>query len=95
MKRSVVLAVASLLTAAIAGAQSFGKNKVRYDTFEWQEYATPHFRISFYDRVEPSLPRIASFAESAYDEISRKLNFQVQDPVPLIAFANHAACFAN
>ena len=90
MKRSVVLAVASLLTAAIAGAQSFGKNKVRYDTFEWQEYATPHFRISFYDRVEPSLPRIASFAESAYDEISRKLNFQVQDPVPLIAFANHA-----
>ena len=37
MKRSVVLAVASLLTAAFAGAQSFGKNKVRYDTFEWKE----------------------------------------------------------
>ena len=90
MKRSVLLAVAALLTAAVAGAQSFGKNKVRYDTFEWKEYATPHFRISFYDRVEPSLPKIASFAESAYDDIARKLNFQVQDPIPLITYANHA-----
>jgi len=90
MKRSVLLLVATLLAAAPAGAQYFGKNKVRYDTFEWKEYATPHFRISYYDRAEPSLPRIASFAESAYDEISRKLNFQIQDPVPLIAYANHA-----
>ena len=90
MKRSVLLTVAFVLAAAIAGAQGFGKNKVRYDTFQWQEYATPHFRISFYDRGEPSLQRVASFAESAYDQISRKLNFQIQDPVPLIMFANHA-----
>ena len=90
MKRSVVLTVALLLTAANASAQGFGKNKVRYDSFEWQEYATPHFRISFYDRAEPSLPRVASFAESAYDQISRKLNFQIPEPVPLIIYANHA-----
>ena len=51
--------------ASSAAAQYFGKNKVRYDTFDWQEYPTPHFRISFYDRVEPTLPKLASFAESA------------------------------
>jgi hypothetical protein len=85
-----VLALALLLAATSAGAQGFGKNKVRYDTFEWKEYPTPHFRISFYDRAEPSLQRVASFAESAYDEISRRLNFQVQDPIPLIIYANHA-----
>ena len=90
MKRSVVLTGACLLAAAVAGAQGFGKNKVRYDTFEWQEYATPHFRISFYDRGAPSLQRVASFAESSYDQIARKLNFQVQDPIPLIVYANHA-----
>ena len=54
-----------------------GKNKVRYDQFDWKVYETPHFRISYYDRVEPTLPRIASFAESAYDELARKLNFQI------------------
>ena len=60
-----------------------GKNKVRYDPFDWKVYETPHFRISYYDRVEPSLPALASFAESAYDELARKLNFQIPDPIPL------------
>lgn len=79
-----------LACATQAGAQYFGKNKVRYDRFDWQEYATPHFRISFYDRVEPSLPKIASFAESAYDELARRFNYQITEPIPLITFATHA-----
>ncbi|MDW7967915.1 MAG: hypothetical protein RMI39_07320 [Thermoanaerobaculum sp.] len=80
----------ALMMASAAQAQYFGKNKVRYDTFQWQEFATPHFRISFYDRVEPQLAKIASFAESAYDELARKLNFQIPQPIPLIAYATHA-----
>jgi Tol biopolymer transport system component len=67
-----------------------GKNKVRWDKFEWHTYDTPHFRISYYDRVEPSLEKIASFAESAYDDIARKLNFQILKPVPMICYATHA-----
>lgn len=91
MKRLFVLAAAATLLAAVpASSQGFGKNKVRYDSFAWKEYATPHFRISYYDRVEPSLPKLASFAESAYDELARKLNFQVPEPIPLIAYATHA-----
>jgi Tol biopolymer transport system component len=86
----LVLGAVVALLAVPAGAQYFGKNKIRYDTFQWKVYATPHFRISFYDRVEPSLPKLASFAESAYDELARKLNFQIPDPVPLIAYATHA-----
>lgn len=80
----------TLLVAVAAHGQYFGKNKVRYDTFVWQEFATPHFRISFYDRVEPQLGKVASFAESAYDELARKLNFQIPEPIPLIAYATHA-----
>jgi hypothetical protein len=90
MERRRWLAVVALLVAPAAFAQYFGQNKIRYDTFKWKVYPTPHFRISFYDRVEPSLPKIASFAESAYDELARKLNFQVPNPIPLIAFATHA-----
>jgi hypothetical protein len=91
MKRPLVLAVVAVLFAAPPGfSQGFGKNKVRYDRFQWKEYSTPHFRISYYDRVEPSLPKLASFAESAYDELARKLNFQIPEPIPLIAYATHA-----
>jgi Tol biopolymer transport system component len=90
MPRSRLIALILLLAAAPAGAQYFGKNKVRYDQFDWHIYSTPHFRISFYDRVRPSLPKIASFAESAYDELARKLNFQITEPIPLIAYATHA-----
>jgi hypothetical protein len=90
MKRFSTLLVVALLLAVPAGAQYFGKNKVRYDTFDWKVYPTPHFRISFYGSMEPSLPKIASFAESAYDQLARRFNFQIQDPVPLLAFATHA-----
>ncbi len=86
----VRLLVWGLLVASLSHAQYFGKNKVRYDTFQWQEFATPHFRISFYDRVAPQVGRVASFAESAYDELARKLNFQIPEPVPLIAYAGHS-----
>ena len=67
-----------------------GKNKVRWDRFEWHTYDTPHFRISYYDRVEPALEKIASFAESAYDDIAHKLNYQILKPVPMICYATHA-----
>jgi Tol biopolymer transport system component len=86
-----------LLTAAPAAAQLNpynpyvgGKNKVRWDKFEWKTYETPHFKISYYDRVEPALEKVASYAESAYDDIARKLNFQILEPVPLICYATHA-----
>ena len=67
-----------------------GKNKVRWDKFEWKSYETPHFKISYYDRVEPALEKVASYAESAYDDIARQLNFQILEPVPLILYATHA-----
>jgi len=86
------LLILMLLVTTPAAAQYRwigGKNKVRYDQFKWYTYDTPHFRISYYDRVEPSLERIASFAESAYDDLARALNFQVLDQIPMIAYATH------
>lgn len=90
MIRRMLILAGVLVAASPVWAQYFGKNKVRYDSFRWMVYATPHFRISFYDKVEPSLPKLASFAESAYDELARTLNFQIGEPIPLIAYATHA-----
>jgi len=83
------LVIILLATASTALAQIGGQNKVRYDTFEWAVYETPHFRISHYDRVEPQLEEIASFAESSYDELARKLNFQILNPIPMVVYATH------
>jgi len=33
---------------------------------------------------------VASFAESAYDELSRSLNYQISHPIPLIFYSSHS-----
>ena len=38
---------------------------------------------------------MVSFAESAYDQLSREFNFQIKDPVPLIFYATHSAFEQN
>jgi hypothetical protein len=86
------LLIALLLVSTPAAAQySYigGQNKVRYDVFDWKTYDTPHFKISFYDRVEPRLEKVASFAESSYDDLARRLNFQILEPIPMITYATH------
>ncbi|MEN8164747.1 MAG: hypothetical protein ABFS37_11510, partial [Acidobacteriota bacterium] len=94
MKKSLVIWVVLVLMAAVPVTAQMGyiggKNKIRYDSFDWKVYETPHFRISYYDRVEPSLDEVASFAESAYDELARRLNFQILKPVPMLIYATHA-----
>ena len=55
MIRMLFLAVAVVvvgLAPAIASAQTpyvpyFGKNRVKYDTFDWHIYETEHFEIYF------------------------------------------------
>src|SRR5215475_14957178 len=68
----------------------FGKNKIVYDTFKWKIYHSTHFAIYFYDRDQVSLQKVASYAESAYDDISRALNFQIPKPVNIIYYATHS-----
>jgi Tol biopolymer transport system component len=97
MKR-IVLALALAAAAIPAAAQvyvnnpdyAFGENKVVYDKFDWRTYRSTHFTIYFYEKEAGSLQKVASFAESAYDDISRELNFQIPKPINLIFYATHA-----
>ena len=75
--------------------EGFGKNKIQYRDFQWQIYHSPHFNVYFYKQEEPQLQKMVSFAESAYDQISRAFNFQIKDPVPLIYFGTHSAFEQN
>jgi hypothetical protein len=68
----------------------FGKNRVRYDTFDWLIYKTDHFDIWYYSELEPHLERIASYAESAYQQISTDLKHDLAHRVPMILWATQS-----
>jgi Tol biopolymer transport system component len=92
MMKKLVFALLLLLPAA-AVAQPytrFGENKIVYDVFDWKIYHSTHFAIYFYTVEEASLGKVASMAESAYDELSRALNYQIPKPIPLIYYATHS-----
>jgi len=75
------------MTPAVFG---FGKNKISYDQFDWKIYPTTHFELHYYTTEQASLRRVASFAESAYERLSLKLNFQIDKKIPLIFYSTHS-----
>ena len=91
-KVPVAAFVAALLLApSLASAQTpyipyFGKNQIRYDNFKWQIYTTDHFEIYYYPEIEQHLERVAGYAESAYQQISSELKYDLAFKIPLILF---------
>src|SRR5688572_33155202 len=88
-----VLAAALLFvgSAAPAVAQTpyvpyYGKNRIRYDNFNWHIYTTDHFEIFYYPELERHLERVASYAESAYQKISADLKHDLAVKVPLVLY---------
>jgi Tol biopolymer transport system component len=97
---SLLLAFHPLSAQAIGGepqwnGEGFGKNKIQYREFKWQIYHSPHFNVHYYLAEENLLQKVVSFAESAYDQLSRSFNYQIQEPVPLLFYATHSAFEQN
>jgi Tol biopolymer transport system component len=86
-----VLTLLLLLSAIALPAYPFGQNKVVYDKFHWSIYHSTHFDIYFYDEEKPALQKVVDVAESAYDDLSRKFNFQISKKIPLIYYHTHSA----
>ena len=84
--RSCVLAAAEAAQAQTPFVPYYGKNQVRYDNFRWHIYTTDHFEIYYYPETEQHLERVASYAESAYQQISADLKHDLAFKVPLIVF---------
>lgn len=91
----LLAAAFGLLAARELNAQSqfapyYGKNLIHYDTFDWHIYKTDHFEIYYYTETEQHLERIASYAESAYQQVSSNLKHDLAFRVPLILFKTHS-----
>ena len=64
----------------------FGKNRIRYDDFKWKIYTTDHFEIFYYPEIEQHLERVASYAESAYQQVSADLKHDLAFKVPMVLY---------
>src|SRR5690349_16351335 len=64
----------------------YGKNRVKYDKFNWLIYTTDHFEIFYYPDTEAHLQRIAGYAESAYQHVSSELKHDLAFRIPLLIY---------
>ena len=92
---ATALALLVVSVAVEAGAQNqfatyYGKNRVKYDKFDWHIYTTDHFEIYYYPELEQHLERVASYAESAYQQVSSDLKHELAFAVPLVVFKTHS-----
>ncbi len=90
MAKPLALTVFAAVLAAVPAAAQFGKNaKIQYRDFDWKIYHATHFDVYYYEDAEHQLDRVVSFAESAYDHLSREFDYQIPKPTPLIFYRTH------
>ncbi|MBU1700063.1 MAG: BamA/TamA family outer membrane protein [Candidatus Eisenbacteria bacterium] len=86
---TALLACSALtLLPQTASAQYFGRNKVHYRNLKWAVTETDHFDIYYYESEKGSAADAAMMAERAYARLSRILNHDVEDKIPLILYAS-------
>ena len=94
LSAALAFVLVSLIPAEMSAQTSFipyyGKNRVKYDKFDWHIYTTDHFEIYYYTELEEHLERVASYAESAYQQISADLRHDLPSIVPLVIFKTHS-----
>lgn len=91
MKRPLAALLLAITFVFAAPAYPSGQNKIVYDKFHWNIYHSTHFDVFFYDEERPSLQKVVDNAESAYDDLSRKFNYQISKKIPLIFYGTHSA----
>ncbi len=87
--RLLPLAAAVLCAASPAEAQYFGRNKVQYETFDFQILTTEHFKVYFYSGERVAATQAARMAERWYARLSTLLQHQLRGKQPLILYADH------
>jgi hypothetical protein len=87
---SLCAAAAVLSVAADSDAQYFGRNKVKYETFDFKELRTAHFDLYYYPAEESAARNAGVMLEKWYERFSRIFGMDLSDRQPVILYANHA-----
>ncbi len=89
------LRVLGLMAALLVGlsapatSQTFGKNKVQYDSFTWYYIQTSHFDIYFSDGGKDIAEFAAHAAEDALEKVQKELGYQITNRIPFILYNSH------
>ena len=69
--------------------QTYGKNIVQYDNFDWVYIQTEHFDIYTYPPGVENANLVAIEAEKSYDRLSSLLNWELKNRVSIIVYNSH------
>jgi len=86
---AAILFAAACLVPPAVNAQYFGRNKVQYDSFDFQVLETEHFDIYYYEDGADIIDEAGRMAERWYARISRLLDHQLRGRQPLILYTSH------
>ena len=90
VKRVVAVVLVTLVSVASSHAQSFGRNRVRYENFDFQVLQTPHFDIYYDASDHEAVVQAGRLAERWYDRLSQTLNHTFTERQPIVLYASHA-----
>ncbi len=82
--------VFALLAPPPSVAQTFGRNKVQYDDFDFQVFRTEHFEFYYYPEAEQAVKDAARMAERWYHRHGQLFARQFAERKPIILYANDA-----
>lgn len=85
---SAVLSLVFFSTASLLHGQYFGRNKVQYDTFDFNVMKTQHFDVYFYPEMEEAARLAARMAERWNARFERIFNHKLKGRQPLILYAS-------
>ena len=94
--RALALTLLAAALPVLAQAQYFGKNKPRYEQFDWTTYRTPHFAIYNYlerdsaDAAPERLEWIGALSEDWYGMHRRVLRNELPGRNLMLLYDNHA-----
>ncbi|HHS95347.1 MAG TPA: hypothetical protein ENJ45_02065, partial [Phaeodactylibacter sp.] len=86
---SHALLLAVMLLPAIISAQYFGKNKARYEVFDFKVVESPHFHFYHYLNNPQRLDELINTAEQWYTIHQEVLKDTIAFKNPFILYANH------
>ena len=88
--QGLLVAATLAALAPAAQAQYFGRNKVRYDDFDFRVLETEHFDLYYYEGMETAANDVGRMAERWYDRLSAILKHEFDERKSIILYADDA-----
>lgn len=80
------LLLTSFLGLSQSSQETFGKNRIQYDSFEWKYLTTEHFKVYYYIGGNRLAYNTARYAEAEFERITNTLGFTPYAPITLIVY---------